>query len=386
MELVRQYARHHDEAAFAELAQRHVNLIYSVALRHGANGAQAEEITQTVFVTLARKAGSLRPDTVLAAWLYETTRLTSISFLRGERRRQFREQEAYMQSTFDATPTDPIWQQLAPLLDNAMMWLNREDREAVVLRFFEDKNLREVAAALGINEAAAQKRVYRAVEKLRAFFTKRGVVVPAAGLTAAISANAVQAAPVGLAATISTAAALGGTAIASSATATATKAIAMTTLQKTIVGGTLAVAVGTGIYQVHRASALQNQIQALQQQQLPLTDQLQQLTGINNDLSNQLLQTANRPFQWASVESSDYKQYVANLRAIGCPEQTIRDIVLMDLDRTYGQRMARLNSAWAKYWQAPNPAEATRLGVEQRRITEEKYAVIRGLLGIDAEV
>jgi uncharacterized protein (TIGR03435 family) len=199
MELLRDYDRQGSETAFAEVVRRHINLVYSVAFRHVGIAAHAEEITQAVFVILARKAASLRPDTVLEGWLHETTRLTALSFLRGERRRQFREQEAYMQSTLQESTEASAWNQLAPLLDEAMSRLGKKDRDAVMLRFFKDKNVCEVAATLQVSEAAAQRRVLRAVEKLRRFFTKRGVVLPAAVLTAAISANSVQAAPVALA-------------------------------------------------------------------------------------------------------------------------------------------------------------------------------------------
>ena len=202
MELLREYDRQGSEAAFAALVQRHVSLVYSAALRHVGIAAHAEEITQAVFVILARKAAGLRPDTILESWLYETTRLTALSFRRGERRRQFREQEAYMQSTLQESADASTWNQLAPLLDEAMARLGKKDRDAVLLRFFKNKNLREVAAALKVNETAAQRRVHRAVEKLRAFFTKRGIILPAAVLTAAISANSVQAAPVALAKTV----------------------------------------------------------------------------------------------------------------------------------------------------------------------------------------
>src|SRR5262245_42921788 len=97
MDLLRDYACSGSEAAFTELVRRHINLVYSVALRHVGIAAQAEEIAQAVFVILACKAKGLRANTILEAWLYETTRLTSLRFLRGEWRRQFREQEAYMQ-------------------------------------------------------------------------------------------------------------------------------------------------------------------------------------------------------------------------------------------------------------------------------------------------
>ena len=122
MELLRHYAREGSETAFAELVQRHINLVYSVAFRHVGIAAHAEEITQAVFIILARKAAGLRPDTVLEGWLHETTRLTALSFLRGERRRQFREQEAYMQSTPNESTDDATWSQLAPLLDELPVW------------------------------------------------------------------------------------------------------------------------------------------------------------------------------------------------------------------------------------------------------------------------
>ena len=217
MQLLQDYARQGLEEAFAALAERHVNLVYSGALRQVGNAAHAEEITQAVFIILARKAARLRPDSVLEAWLHETTRLTALSFLRGERRRQFREQEAYMQSTLQESADPSAWKQLAPLLDEALSRLGEKDRAAVVLRFFKDKSLRDAAAALGISEAAAQRRVLRAVEKLRLFFTKRGVVLPTAVLTASISAHSVHAAPAALAGSVKAAAMAKG-AVASGST------------------------------------------------------------------------------------------------------------------------------------------------------------------------
>src|ERR1017187_2962032 len=199
MERLRNYSQQGSEEAFAGLVRQHVNLVYSAALRQVGIAAHAEEITQAVFVILARKSARLRPDTILDAWLFETTRLTALSFLRGERRRQFREQEAYMQSILQESTPDPVWQQLAPLLDDAMMRLGRRDREAVVLRFFKGRSLGEVAAALNIKEPAAQKRVSRALEKLRNHFARRGVDSTAAAIGETISAHSIQAAPVALA-------------------------------------------------------------------------------------------------------------------------------------------------------------------------------------------
>ena len=140
-----------------------------------------------------------------------------------------------------------VWPQIAPLLDAAMAGLSEADHDAVALRFFDGKSMKEIGAALGASEDATKMRVNRAVEKLRIFFTRRGIVCSAAALTAAISANAVQAAPIGLAVTVSTAASLSGAAIATTATTTATKAIAMTTLQKTLAAAALVTAVSLGV-------------------------------------------------------------------------------------------------------------------------------------------
>ena len=198
MVLLQEYHRLGSEEAFARLVKRQLNLVYSVALRHVGIPAHAEEITQVVFAILARKAGALRPDTILEGWLHETTRLTALSFLRRERRRQLREQEACMESALHPRPDPSTWNHLAPLLDDALARLNHRDRDAIILRFFKDHSVREVAGALGVNENAAQQRILRAVEKLRQFFSRRGVVVPAAALTAAITAHSIQAAPVAL--------------------------------------------------------------------------------------------------------------------------------------------------------------------------------------------
>jgi len=143
------------------------------------------------------------------------------------------------------------------LLDEAMHALDDTDRTAVLLRYFENKSLREVGQTLGTSDDAAQKRVSRAVECLREFFAKRGVTIGTTGLVVVISANAVQAAPIGLAVTISTTAALAGSAIATATTATATKALAMTTMQKTLIAA-LAVAVGGGVYQTRQVSSLKS--------------------------------------------------------------------------------------------------------------------------------
>jgi RNA polymerase sigma factor (sigma-70 family) len=298
LDLLHQYTRDNSQDAFTALVNRHVNLVYSAALRQVRSPQLAEEIAQSVFADLARNAGSLArggnaPSSgSLTPWLYAVTRRTAIDAIRKESRRRLREQIAVEMNEMNATAND--WTQIAPLLDDAMTALEEIDRTAVLLRYFENKSLREVGEALGASEDAAQKRVSRAVEKLREFFSKRNVTVGAAGLTVLISANAVQSAPVGLAVAIS-AAALAGTAVSASTVIAATKTIAMTTIQKTIIGATLAAAVGTGVFEAHQASQLREQNQTLQQQQAPLAEQIRRLSEERDDALKRLALLSARP-------------------------------------------------------------------------------------------
>ena len=217
MTLVREFAANQSETAFAALTERHIALVHSAALRQVGDPHLAEEITQAVFIILARKAASLRSKTILSAWLYRTTRYAAADALKAKRRRQAREQEAYMQSTLNHPDAD-AWVQLAPLLDEAMAKLGETDRTALVLRFFENKTAREIAGALRMEEAAAQKRVARALEKLRALFLKRGVTLTATVIAGAVTANSVQATPAGLAVKVSVVAAKGAAVTTSIAT------------------------------------------------------------------------------------------------------------------------------------------------------------------------
>jgi RNA polymerase sigma factor (sigma-70 family) len=287
IELLRKYSQQGADDSFAELVRRHIPLVYSTALRHVGVAAHAEEITQAVFIVLAQKAGQLREGVVLEGWLYQTTRHTALNFLRGERRRHVREQEAYMQSQVQESDNPPVWNQLAPLLDEAMSRLGEKDRQAILLRFFKGKNLDEIAAAMSMSEAAAQSRVLRAVEKMRRFFAQRGVTISSTAIAGTISANSIQAAPAGLAAIISANVA-SGTTTTTAAIIAATKTIAMTTFQKAIVTAALVTTVGAGIYEARQNYESRKQVQDLQQQQNPLNDQLAQLQRERDEAKKQL--------------------------------------------------------------------------------------------------
>jgi len=200
LELLARYTRQHAEVAFAEIVRRHLDLVHSAALRQVRSPQLAEEVAQSTFIKLARQARQLTPDTILTAWLYQVTRHEAIDVVRREARRQLREQIATEMNVMNAAAAD--WTHIEPLLDEAMHALDETDRAAVLLRYFENKSLREVGATLGASENAAQKRLTRAVERLREFIAKRGVTVGASGLVVAISANAAAAAPVGLAQSI----------------------------------------------------------------------------------------------------------------------------------------------------------------------------------------
>ncbi len=203
-ELLRVYVRERSETAFQELVNRYIDLVYAVAIRRtGGDSLLAQDITQLVFTDLAAKAASLSSGTTLGGWLHRHTGFVAATTMRGEHRRRERERTASEMNLLNQAP-DPNWEQLAPVLDEAMDELDPADRDALVLRFFERRDLRAVGAALGTNEDAAQKRVSRAVEKLRTILVARqGAAVPAAAvLAAALGGATSKAAPVGLAATV----------------------------------------------------------------------------------------------------------------------------------------------------------------------------------------
>jgi RNA polymerase sigma factor (sigma-70 family) len=231
-ELLKRYLQDGAEDAFGTLVERHLALVYGVALRRLHDPALAQEVTQTVFITLARRAVWLTGHSSLGGWLYRTTVHLAQHGLRTEQRRRRREEIAYELGTCMKTD-ESLLRNIAPLLDETMLELRPSDREALLLRFFGDKSLREVGAALGIGEDAAQKRVTKAVEALVERFRQRGFrVVGAAALALALQEASAHAVPAGLAlSTTKVALSAGAAASLGSLTAPIIKIMSITKVQ-----------------------------------------------------------------------------------------------------------------------------------------------------------
>jgi RNA polymerase sigma factor (sigma-70 family) len=302
-QLLRDYAEHHSEAAFAELVHRHVDLVYSAAVRMVCDAHLAQDVAQGVFVALAQNAPQLTDRPVLSGWLHRTARNLAAKTVRSDICRRTHEREAAAMNQLLSTESEGVWEQVGPHLDAALGDLSEPDYDALMLRYFERKSAREMAQALGVSDEAAQKRVSRAVERLRESLARRGVAVGAAGLTLMISANAVQAAPAGLAAGLVTAATAATAAVATAGTIGATATVTMTAVQKVLVTIVAGGAIAAGVYQAHQISTLRTevhslkqgqaqvaaldwQVQALQQQRDSATNRLAALTAENLSLKH----------------------------------------------------------------------------------------------------
>ena len=268
--LVSEYVRTGSEPAFRELVARYVELVYSSALRLVAGDAHlAEDVSQTVFLNLARKAHRLPRQVMLGGWLHRDTCYAARTLMRSERRRQQRERQAMEMSAVE-DHSEVNLATLAPLLDEAIEELRAEDRTAILLRFFEQRDFRSIGEALGSNEEAARKRVTRAVEKLHGLLKVRGVSLSAAALGTVLATQTLTAAPGGLAASIA-GTALAGAAAGAGFSATLIKLATMTKIQAGVLGAVVLVGAATSLVVQHQAqAAFRTQDESLRRQSAEL--------------------------------------------------------------------------------------------------------------------
>ena len=284
-QLLQEYANG-SESAFRKLVEKYINLVYSAALRRLENAQLAEDVVQTVFTALARKALGLPKDVLLGGWLYRHTCFVAAQASRTERRRQARERQA-MEINGGENHSEPDWERLSPFLEEAMEHLRAGDRDAVVLRYLQGRNLGSVGSALGISEEAARKRISRALEKLRMFFARRGVSLSGAALASLLAAHAVVAAPAGMAA------AVGGSALAAAGAGAGStfeilKIIIMSKIKIGIIGIAVVAAVVTPLVLHYQSRArLRDADEALRHQ----TAQAAEARAENERLSSLLART-----------------------------------------------------------------------------------------------
>ena len=269
--LLRKFIEEHSEDAFRSFVERHFNFVYAVALRHaGSDTHLAREIAQNVFIDAARKARVLAPRTTVLGWLYMSARFTAAALLRARSRRIHHEQKAGAMNEILVAPSrsEINWDDLRPMIDEALAELSEPDREAILLRHFDDQNFAAVGAALGLGENAARMRVERALDKLRRRLARRGITSTAAALAATLASQPLIAAPAGMAAAVagsSLAAAAGGGGLAGVAMVRAM--LFMNTGKTTLIALGMIAALGLGNYWGTRhptASPASSQVSALQ--------------------------------------------------------------------------------------------------------------------------
>ena len=250
-DLLKAYAAKGSEEALGDLVQRYTPMVYSTCLRRLGSSAEAEDATQATFIALSQKARSIRRPSALGAWLHRMAEWSAGSILREAARRRRREAEVAKMKRDASDEPGPKWSEVRPVLDLAIESLPARYREVVISRYLVGKSEAQVAREMGLGRSTVSMRLSRALEKLRAKLTRKGVTVGGASLAAVLVSNAVEAAPVQLASTV--AAVCTGKAAASGTVAVVAEGamralmIAKLKVAAAVVAVTLAAGAGTGI-------------------------------------------------------------------------------------------------------------------------------------------
>lgn len=345
-ELLRDFARHGDQSAFADLVRRHLDLVYATALRKVEDSGAAEELAQNVFGILARKSWQFGRDDSVAAWLYRTTLLEAREWLRGELRRRRRQQTAAELGTTMKTPDEQsAFRALIPMLDEALLSLREEDRTALLLRFYESQSLREVGASLGIREDAAQKRVAGALERLARFFQRRGFKTATTVTAAAALEHTTVTASASTAATVIGVASQVAPPALAGAGALLARVLGLTKTQTATVCVALAALPVGWQWQAHRAAGaearrVQTRLLTVQEESASLRTELEQLhadlrrlngsVAVGNTAAAQSAKSAQHSEKWktrirSQLMASDY-QWPADSPFVRIPKSALRSI------------------------------------------------------------
>jgi RNA polymerase sigma factor (sigma-70 family) len=323
--LLKRYAESGSEDAFAELVRRHLDFVYSTALRSvGRDEQMAKDVTQVVFMDLARKADRLSRRSILTGWLYTSTCFAAATAVRSERRRKIREQEAHRMQDEIAEPfPNPDWEQIGPILNSLMLELKAADQEILLLRFFERRSLAAVGNEIGLTENGARMRVQRALDRLHERLTRRGITSSTAALALMLTNQTIVAAPAGLAASVTTAS------LAGAATSGGTSILHLILMSKTksiIIGAAITAGAMTPIVVQHRANShLKTEIETLQarlaerpesQPTSVAMEELDRLRGEHQELVRLRGDVATLRQQIASESKSDLRKSDDRNRAI----------------------------------------------------------------------
>lgn len=351
-DLLQRYIEARSEAAFETLLERHLALVYSVARRLVRSPQAAEDVTQAVFCELAQQAHRIGRHTPVVAWLHVVARRTAIDVIRHESRRRVRETAAAEESRVETPrvpmdPDQPTWTELEPLLDEAVASLKSVDRAAVLLRFFQNKTLREIGDELGISDDAAQKRVARALDQLRRHLARRSVSLSAATLAATVTAHALEAAPATLGSSV--AASVSAQSAAAVALSSSTPLLAMTATQKIVAATALALAVGTGLFEAVVISRQRAELAEHRTRLAALTGELERLRAVRDQQSHQL---GAAEHELAQVRAAAAKLAAADPAMEAALDEWLQKVVRLReyLDATPTSQIPELRYLTAKDW------------------------------------